>query len=296
MIDTVRFEQERKFRNGRIHHGLLTLDRKSNLRVDCKGDRIKAVEVSLPKLLFGTNSKLISTQQELDNALQQVDLLLEEFVEPATHPRIFKRVDLVWHFEARSPQNFFFAHQHCNHPEIKKCVAVYRNHHVVTGVEWQGDRMKIKMYDKTNREVSLPRQVVRVEIELRGEKLKNKLENGRIVDSLTLKDCYECYRATLRKFRPKKVLIISSKDEALFYAELKGLKVFEQLNKTVCKKTISRRRSEIQKYLLNHFKIDWDKLLPKAHLPIKFDAGALKIPTKFKFVEKSQRFRFKKSV
>jgi len=37
---------------------------------------------------------------------------------PAMFKRRFTRVDLVWHFRANPPQDFLFAHQSSNHPEV----------------------------------------------------------------------------------------------------------------------------------------------------------------------------------
>jgi hypothetical protein len=127
------------------------------------------------------------------------------------------------------------------------------------------------------------------EMTLRGRKLKKKLKKGAQVHDLNLMDCYSAYRATLRKLKPRKVARIASKDEALFYAETKGVRVFERLAKTLSKKTISRLRKKFSDYLFQHYKVDWDRLLPKNSLPPKFDAEDLRCPTKFRFHKKKQK-------
>jgi len=147
--------------------GKYTLDNNSALRAGANGTHFTWFEVSLPRLLFGDNCRLIDSQAQIDQAFARADKIISEWARPAEGPRRFTRVDLVWHFRANPPQDFLFAHQSCIHPEVKKSFIVIRNHHTVNTIEWRGLAMRIKMYVKEKKHAKLPRQIVRVEIELR---------------------------------------------------------------------------------------------------------------------------------
>lgn len=281
MIDTVRYEQ--RWELYQEFWGIFLVDKKLGIRAGANGSHLTWFEFSLPKLLFGENSRLIESQAQIEKAFAKADDLISRWASPTQDLRRFTRVDLVWHFRANPPQEFLFAHQACNHPEIKKAVVVIRNNHTVNTVEWRGDRMRIRMYDKTSKRAKIPRQVVRAEIQLRGRKLTRKLNRGGQIYHLKLKDCYAAYRATLRKFKQKKTLKIGSKDEALFYAETKGIRVFDRLTQTMSTRSTTRLRKKFSDYLLKRYKIDWEKLLPKKSLPLKFDAGETSSPMKFNF-------------
>lgn len=306
MIDTVRYERE--YNCLHLHHkyGMLTIDEASGLRCSFQGTKITAVEVSLPRLLFGTNGKLIDSQKQIDDALKKADDLIAHIATPARPIRNFTRVDLVWHFRSIPPLRFFLAHQHCNFPEIKRKVTefkinVSRNRFRTTGIEWQGDKLRVKMYDKTQfkdengNTFKFPSYIVRVEITLRGQKLRDKLSHGAGVTNLNLESCYRCYRAMLLKFHPEAVADLSSKEEILFLALRKGIPVFDLLSGTMSDKTLSRLRKKMSKRLLESYQIDWNKLLPAGRLPQKYDAGKIAGPkVKFRF-KKEKRIRFLKA-
>ena len=142
MVDTVRYEQEWKMRDT-PRFGRLLLDPKSALRAGANGTHFTWFEVSLPRLLFGDNYRLIDSQAQIDEAFHRADKIISQWAKPTKKTRRFTRVDLVWHFKANPPQEFLFAHQACNHPEVKKSVRVTRNNYTVNTVEWAGHAMRI---------------------------------------------------------------------------------------------------------------------------------------------------------
>jgi hypothetical protein len=78
MIDTVRKAKSYLLnRDFRHFFGWQTLDGRSDLRVFCKKGRIECWEVSLPRLLFESNAKLISCQNEIDSALQKAEMMIQ---------------------------------------------------------------------------------------------------------------------------------------------------------------------------------------------------------------------------
>lgn len=92
------------------------------------------VEVSLSRLLFGDNARLITSQPQLDRALRQAHALVSQV---AGQPKIkfagqtapysgisFKRVDLCWQIKGRM-HDFILAHRDMKHPEIHSLPEIY---------------------------------------------------------------------------------------------------------------------------------------------------------------------------
>lgn len=288
MIDTVRYTQQRKFVVP-LTWKTINLDKgNSDLRVRTTDGINVEVEVSLPKLLFGTNEKLIRTQKQIEKALAKADKIVDQIAEPTTTPKAFSRVDLVWHFRSRPPEYFFLAHEWCNHPEARTKVFRYRKSHSITGVVWQGGKkpdMQITMYQKSP-------ITVRVEIQLKWHRLRKKLANSGQVERLDLKRCYENYRAVLLKFHPAKIPVVKGKNRAICYAQKRGVPLFDLITPTMANEDVATLRKKLENFLLREYKIDWNKLLPKTFPPPKIEAGIKIIPTKFKFRIKLGKFWF----
>jgi hypothetical protein len=297
MVDTVRFKVDCAIRPGKLRktNGIWEIPQKKVVKAVLKRGRVVAVEVSLPTLLFGTNGTLIENQRQLDRALAETETALQTIAGPSKVQRSFTRVDLAWHFLSAPPENFFLAHQFTNHSYAQTKMFVYRDfHRLITGVRWEGNQLVIHMYDKTLPKTPTAQQIVRVEIQLRGKRLKKFMANGRPVKGLNLTDCYRVFRSILLKFRPKPVPQIKSKDEALCYAEKKRVPVFRLLaNSGLSNKQIGRLRNIFTTYFFREFKVDWQKLLPQAKLPPVHNADKLRSPVKYKFRGKSKSLKVK---
>ena len=113
-------------------------------------------EVSLPRVLFGHNGKLLSSQSDIGRALHKVYALLDLFTGPALSQREFTRVDLVWQFKG-NPSDFALAHCDCLHPMIRRPAIDYRNN----GLRWEGSHLNILMYDKLLQQKKMAGDVVR---------------------------------------------------------------------------------------------------------------------------------------
>src|SRR5204863_2048093 len=94
-------------------------------------------------VFFGQNGRLISCQREIDASFAKIDDLLNMFSTIVNSRRTFRRVDLVWQFNA-DPAVFANAHRDCRHPMIHKPAIDYGNN----GLSWNGSALEILMYDK----------------------------------------------------------------------------------------------------------------------------------------------------
>lgn len=260
MIDTIRFRQDykplfklkKKYGLNRIrHNGLI-------IKADTFAGKIRFIEVSLPKVLYRDNSRLIESPASLQKAFEELDRILSLHAQP-THPkRTFSRVDLVWHFAVR-PETFFEAHKFSTYPEIRKPHAIWYDSSYCTGITWAGKQLRIRMYDKSCNFLGKALPILRVEIKLTQNKLQRLLGGGKPVSSLDFDLCYRTYRGLVLKLQPKNVRIITAKDQAFYEAEKAGYTIFPLLTRR--KQNDLRRR--FAHIALHDFKVSWANLLPK---------------------------------
>jgi hypothetical protein len=253
-------------------------EQSANSKICPEQEQIVEVEVSLPKLLFlGKNEKLIDTQDQITEALTKADQIVDRYCKPTSNPKEFTRVDLVWHFLSSPPARFFIAHQNCTHQEMRTRVFAFYEKNRLSGIEWQGGKtMHLKMYDKTNWGLLFPKQVVRVEIQLKWDRLRKKFNGNKQVPvyNLDIDKCYQQYRSVVLKLHPKNVPKIAGRDKAICHAEFKGVRVIDLIGHRLSNEQIKLLRKKAAAYSLNEFKIDWNALLPKNSLPPKHDAIA----------------------
>jgi len=239
------------------------------------------VEVSLSKLLFGNNGRLIKTQSKIDMAMKRVHALVSQI---ADLPRLklgtgmvpystigFNRVDLCWQIRGRMP-DFIRAHQYVRHPEVHKLPETYGEQ----TIRWKGSEMNILIYDKFeeirdhNRSHKLPKSakdVVRIEVQLTGSKLERLLGKGRTVRKLRIEVCYEALRQVLSPFRRTYNLQASRFLQACCLAISEHWKVGSQdaIDVLLAGYTPAGRakmRRELHKQTLDAYLIDWQKELP----------------------------------
>jgi hypothetical protein len=279
MIDTVRYSQTHKLKRGyRRLEGRIRLrdehDQPSCVRCFCHNGEITDVEFSLPKLLFGTNGRLISTQTEIDNALSKADLMIQRIATRIATEREFKRVDLVWNFR-EFPQDCFLAHLHCHYPKKRRSIEYVSSAGQITSLGWglRKTREAIKMYDKTAKKIRNPLPIVRVEVQLRGDKLWQYLGNGKSPTCLDINTSYAAYRKIVVRLQPAAVPQIQSKDDALAYAESQGVKVLAYLAKILSKRQMTRLRAKVAGRLMMLKKINWQSRLPLRKLPPVYHQG-----------------------
>jgi hypothetical protein len=280
MIDTVRYYQRRAYNYpvslASIRKGGSFI---SGFKVECKGYKIYVVEdcssglragfaanslyyveVSLPRILFGHNGHLIAWQNEIDAALQKVELILNQFSTALDPARVYRRVDLVWQFMG-DPSIFALAHRHCRHPMIHRPPIAYGN----DGLEWRGSSLKIIMYDKLLQQAKRSGDVVRLEVQLRGRSLVRLLGNRVAVSDLIFSRCYKTYRTIIQKFSAKLVPKISNTlDLIAFGTEKYNLDLWPHWASTYKNpQSLNRARRQLLVRKLKYFGVNWSTLLPK---------------------------------
>jgi hypothetical protein len=171
----------------------LSLEPGLKVWADRSGEMVlEKAEFSLPKLLFGHNGRLLTSQSDIDAALALVSHRLKEIaVVPDLADWNPRRVDLVWNFDLAALP-LIMAHAALRVPGIQSGATL---HNGGQGVSWRGARSHkmITLYDKA-RQMRVSGSVLRGEVSLRAEQLLRYLpgEHWRLFNSL-----YHVYRSIL---------------------------------------------------------------------------------------------------
>ena len=245
----------------------------TDLRAEFVG-RKTYVQVSLPRLLFKHNGRLITKQRQIDQAMKAADLLLTQIADrrvsiPGTK---FVRVDLAWQIKGKI-QDFIAAHQPITHPEIHGLPSIWQGESIL----WKGKEMSILFYDKfaemrkkRNHLSKIPekaRDIVRIEIRLRGSKLSALLGKGKSVTRLDVTACYSVLRQRICAFCTAPTYRATSKLEICKHAIEEGWKIGNQSAIEVFLTEYSdasraKMNKRLQKTRLRANKINWMKELP----------------------------------
>jgi hypothetical protein len=276
---------------------------------------IKFVEVSLPRLLYGRNSMLIWSQRELYKALSKMCALLNEVLESGWSLSHVTRLDLVWQFFG-DPGEWVRAHRLLRHPKVRtRPTAEYQvaskivqdkvgvaegwskvsgvEYHGTSGLVFQGREFLIRIYDKQRDESRSPGRVVRVELQLRGQTLKELVDRcagsskyvgldgkdrvylslgGRTFD-LDFDELYAYYREQCLKFEPQQEIKAGSVYELLALLEAQDIRLsngaspLEVFLASKSKATRSRVRKGVSAAKPLCFSFSWLELLPGNSIP-----------------------------
>ena len=249
------------------------LHRPTDLRAEFSGRNVY-VEVSLPRLLFPHNGKLITSQEQIDAAMRKAGALVAQIAtrQTSTPATKFVHVDLAWQIKGQI-QDFIAAHQHNTHPEIHASPRIWYGE----SIAWEGKEMRITFYDKfaelrkKQRTRSLisrkSRDIVRIEVQLDGSKLKSLLGNKRDVTRLDAADCYKVLRQRICALSPATLFRVTNILQIYKHAIIGRWTIGTQPAIDVFLASYSNAsRAKIQKKLLttrlSSYKIDWNGELP----------------------------------
>ena len=177
------------------------------------GEILEKAEFSLPKLLFGHNGRLLTSQTEIDDSLDKCAGILSTIARvPDVTEWDVRRVDMAWNFD-RPALPLIMAHAPLRVPGILHGATL---HNGEEGVSWRGGKSHkmITLYDKA-RQMHVPGSVLRAEVSLRAEQLLRYLP-GESWHSFKL--LYIIYRALLLTIPP-----IQAPTKAASFPEAIGL-------------------------------------------------------------------------
>lgn len=123
-----------------------------------------ALECSLPRVLFGTNGRLIVTDGQKAEAVRAMLGLLNEIGNGHLEPQRVDRLDVVWQFRV-SPAQFCESYRTATHPHCRR----FRAEYSTGGLSWVGKQEVVRAYDKELEQRGTEGGVLRVEVQARGD-------------------------------------------------------------------------------------------------------------------------------
>lgn len=249
--------------------------------------KIRRVEASLPRVLHGSNGKLIKSDLELEDALCRALRILREIAIPTnyddedsiSHGDLddlgspdekfrFKRVDLAWQFRG-NPVDFITAHFHLRHKRVRKATGHYDGQ----SLYWPGTGLFVRMYDKELKENQRRGDVIRVEVQIRGiRRLRKWFGFEDHLTDLSFDECYRIYRSILCEFSPSPLPEVGGLVELLAVGERNGWKhngvgIFDLWAREKNPNYARQVKTKMARINLQHFEINWPELLPEQGPP-----------------------------
>lgn len=265
---------------------------KTGMRVGGTKDVATWVEVSAPRLLYGSNGYLVKDQDELDSAVYRCEEYLRKLI-VAPRGQGYTRLDLVWHL-AQDPRKGVLFHRLMRHRRIRKSITEYQHQ----GVEYPGCDRRFRFYDKQLEAHGVPGMVSRPELQMRNDALKDVLGGSKCalpeVSSLGVFDSrldfahlYDCYRrfclgfapvqfdvsnpvdAQGKRVKPIVALCAMAAREGWEYQGANFMELLENglLGRSMSKATIYRYKRELKNVLPEKMDFDYSKLLPEGGPP-----------------------------
>jgi hypothetical protein len=264
MLDTVMVKFHCTLRVRLRGRQKLTLALGIKVCADASGESLEKAEFSLPKLLFGHNGRVLSSQREIDAALEHASHLLSEI---ATVPDVIdwdaRRVDMAWNY-AMSALPLILAHASLRVPGILHGATLHR---AGEGVSWRGGKSHkmVTLYDKARR-MRVAGSVLRAEVSLRSGQILRHLPGAewRSFDSL-----YRVYRSLLSG-----IPAISRPLEAASFLQAIGLEAPETRNRILSRlahkpgRSFRRYRQQVETAATQLERtFSWSELLPESAPP-----------------------------
>lgn len=167
---------------------------------------VDGFKVSLPNMLYGNNSRLPTSQEEIDRALARVSSLVEE-IAPVNLTSIalrFTHIHLTLHtrWPGVTAQQFFTCFRNFRHPRVHADAVNWKVRDKSSGIQILGENLKIGAYDKRLERHRVAGDVVRFEIKIRRRILKGLLgtDSGEFPAWLKFADCYSAFREIMLAF------------------------------------------------------------------------------------------------
>ena len=252
------------------------------------GDEQQAfiIQASLPRVLFGDNTNLIKTEDDLNQSLDALRLLMLQVLEYDNIPR-WTRLDLVWNFLGDIDE-YIATFQNTKHPSVRSAVRVYKGQ----SITWGGKYTTIQIYDKCAEkgfgQHSVNRKTTIVRAELRKTIRTSKQDLGTNKD-LTMQLCkptsggylpdfkklYNYYRQQMVLLSPKQIPEFSTRSPLDFVAYIQANMLTDH-NDTPLLDLYLTGKSKASKYrimrdlksrVLRHKFISFHSMLPEEQPP-----------------------------
>jgi len=258
-----------------------TPNSKSPITLFISEQHIHSARLELPLMLSTSNSNLISSQAQIDAALQRFQQILHPLL---VNPHgildsvIFTRVDLVLQIQLPGKVASFLASlREVTHAKRKP--TSYESGNIVWGNNKSS--MKLTLYDKGLQIDRSARNILRIELRLTKGKLRELLGPSprSYPTSLDFNRCYSAFRSQVLRFgvAAPRVVNFDSRNEYWSYvlasADKAGLRMpdgrslFDALGDLYCPSAAASYRKNASMIQLASWSFDWASEFPEAWPP-----------------------------
>jgi hypothetical protein len=231
------------------------------IKVQCLLGELRWLECSLPRVLFGSNRRLITSQAEINEGIGRIIEDLEFSTPGIKNMEAWRitRLDPCWNFDLPAPL-YIRAHALLRLPGVRPLPTVWDGGN---GLTWRSahSRLKLDFYNKSLKSHGLG-QVLRVELSLRGHELTRRLGKEDWRDIMVL---YRIYRGVLLTLSP------IEKPKSTSLAQAIGIEPPETVDRILARldvpeRTLRRYRHDAMTAPLPA-SFSWAKVLPENQLP-----------------------------
>lgn len=237
----------------------------SGLRVFGHDGFVENFEVSLPRLIYGSNGILLRGQ-DMNIAYRAALNLVSDVVENPC-PLEVSRYDLVHHFHGLAC-DYIASLRGLKHKKVRKRCCEWFD----SGLEWPGKDVHIRLYDKRLELEKVPGLVQRLEFQLRGRALNQiwSFDKGFDVNA-----CYSHYRALSGQFSSRSVPKIGSTNELLSFliqndVKVRGICPVERFLSGKSRATRYRISKDLNSVRLDYFDANFMAFLPPDYDDLTF--------------------------
>lgn len=232
----------------------------TGLRIGGSAQCPRWAEISLPKLIHGSNGILLK-ESECDRSARLLRGLIEqsvnapEYLEPA-------RIDLVGQF-AGDLREWNSALRRVPHNKVRRAGLEFFD----SGLVWPGKYLHARLYDKGLEQSGKPSNVVRLEFQTRSGVIPQGVVSAGL--KINYGTGYKSYRRFCTGFAPRTVPKVTKVVELLAWCEscdfkFEGLTPAEVYFASFSIRQQRRLRRALAEVRLRYFKIDWEKLVPSS--------------------------------
>jgi hypothetical protein len=220
------------------------------------------LEVSLPRVVHPSNGYLLRPEQTPAAVAAVRDMLAT--VAPGATLGDPTRLDLVAHLPIYPP-DAIDSFRDLPHPKVRRRSREFFG----SGLEWPGDGVHVRLYDKSLEQNGVRGDVTRLEFQLRRRKYLPSCWDGVNFDSLGL---HHCYRRLALAFEPRRLVRPRGVSELLAWLTLEGVVVNGQrpLDAYLAGRSERQRRRilrAIQAAQVRYVALELDAMLPLGTWP-----------------------------
>lgn len=216
------------------------------------------VEVSLPRLLYGSNGYLLRADDVNKAYFKALDIVSN--VVGRVQVDKLNRVDLVHHFRGEAWEYTQALHG-LGHKMVRRKQVAYFD----SGLEWPGKNMHLRLYDKSAEMYKQPGMVQRLEAQLRGDKIDRVSLSDQGFDAANL---YDYYRDICAGFRSRRLPRVGSVEALLVWMKqeqvlISGVDPVERYLAYKSTRTQRRIRQSLNSASLDYFDANFLQHLPE---------------------------------